>query len=97
MLSTSQKANILSKAGIIVPLRPERRFAVEHCGISAGRAQPATFEVGAEDQAATLAWQASVENLYTSYVAGRAARSLRESQAAASLTLLRNASWRVDA
>ncbi|SFM55696.1 hypothetical protein [Variovorax sp. OV329] len=41
------------------------------------------------------AWKREIENLYVSYVAARAARSLRESEEAAQLDRLRNLALRV--
>ena len=71
MLSTTQKANILKKAGVQVPEMPTSDAA------TAGGLHT------------TREWATAVENLYVSYVAARAAKSLREAEEARQLDMLR--------
>lgn len=94
MLTTSQKAGILAKVGIAVPRFPECRLPVEERhpreGIGIPHAEP---DADNEQRAAAVAWQTTVENLHATYVAARAAKSLRDAQQAFELARLRDAAW----
>ncbi|WP_298700188.1 hypothetical protein [uncultured Variovorax sp.] len=74
MLSTLQKAEILVRAGIKVPVLP-----------------PTT----PDGTALPPKWRQDVDNLYAAYAAARAARSLRESEAARTMADLRLANNRM--
>jgi hypothetical protein len=79
MLTTSQKANILRKAGLQVPAAPT--------SVSEDASHPA-------DELHKLAkeWSTTVENLYVTYAAARAAKSLRDAEEARQLDVLRRLS-----
>lgn len=90
MLTTNQKASILAKVGIAVPRFPECRLPVLREGLGLPHEEPnADNEQGAE----AVAWQTTVENLHATYVAARAAKSLRDAQQAFDLARLRDAVW----
>jgi hypothetical protein len=92
MLSTSQKAVILSKAGVAVPPFPARRMPVQERFLQEDVSVPrAEVEADEEQRRAAQEWTAEVNNLYAGYVAARAAKSLREAEEAEALVRLRNA------
>ena len=77
MLSTSQKAQILSKVGIAVPPFPSRRFLIEDRYLERGsQVLREEFEADEEQRAAALAWTADINTRYAAYVTERALRSL---------------------
>ena len=77
MLNTTQKAGILSRAGVDVPSRPSAVAAMAPAEADTARS-PALAE-----------WAAAVDRLFVSYGAARAAKSLRDAQAAQQLDRLR--------
>jgi hypothetical protein len=77
MLTVLQKATILGKAGFAVPARP-----IEDA-MSAASAQPS---------AAAHEWAWAIETMYVSYVAARAAKSLRDAEDARRADMLRRLS-----
>ncbi|MDM0113130.1 hypothetical protein QTI66_13305 [Variovorax sp. J22R133] len=79
MLTTLQKANILRKAGVQVPAAPT--------SVSEDASNPA-----AELHKAAKEWATTVENLYVTYAAARAAKSLRDAEEARQLDMLRRLS-----
>ena len=88
MLTASQKANILKKTGVAVPRCPIRRTPAQDCKPFAGEGTPEVRH-DSEQQAAVKEWSRAVEALYVGYVAARAAKSLRDSEEARQLDLLR--------
>lgn len=81
MLSTSQKAQILSKVGIAVPPFPSRRFPVQDRYLERGAQVPREeLEADEEQRAAAVAWASEVNTRYAAYVTERALRSLQAVQ-----------------
>lgn len=92
MLSYSQKANILAKSGCDLPRYPSRRLPIQERHLLRGaRAPKEERDADEEQEAAVDRWNQEVETLYVAYVAARAARSLRESEARRQLDDLRQA------
>lgn len=92
MLSLSQKATILVKVGIEVPLFPERRLPVQERYLREGaRIPPEELAADREQRLAALEWGKTLENLFASYTAARAAKGLREAEQAQSIEQLREA------
>jgi len=92
MISTSQKATILAKAGIPVPAFPERALPVEERYLMPGARVPqAQIDADIAQSVAVERWNREVNNLFAGYVAARAARSLREAEDADRLIRLRRA------
>lgn len=75
MLSIDQKTDILRRAGVAVPARPERQMAAQQGGTACGQMADQSLR----------SWIEQIEGLYTQYALDRATRSL--SQAEASLQL----------
>ncbi|MEJ8854416.1 hypothetical protein WKW79_07545 [Variovorax robiniae] len=80
MLTVAQKANILRKAGIPVPPGPD-----EH-PLENGASSTAEPALTAE------AWAATVNVVFVTYAAARAAKSLRDAEEARQLQALRQLS-----
>lgn len=78
MLTIAQKADILQKTGIAVPAAPAPS------PLTAVQEGPATTETSA-----MVRWTAAVEALFVSYVAARAAKSLRDAEERRQLEMLR--------
>ena len=81
MLTTTQKADILQKTGIAVPAAPAP-CPLPDVQESAAAAEPS----------AMARWTAAVEALFVSYVAARAAKSLRDAEERRQLAMLREMS-----
>lgn len=78
MLSTSQKAQILSKAGIAVPPFPSRRLPIQDRYLERGAQVPwEEVQADEEQRASAVAWAADINIRYTAYVTERALRSLQ--------------------
>ena len=84
MLTIDQKETILRRAGVTVPVFPER-----HPG-----AHPRDHDAEAEHKADLQRWSEAIEVLYVQYAAARAAKSLRDAEEAARLDQLRRAAER---
>lgn len=93
MLTTNQKASILAKVGITVPLSPECCLPVLERHLREGVAPHGEPDADNQQRDAAVAWQTTVENLHATYVAERAAKSLRDAQQAFDLARLRDAVW----
>ena len=92
MLTTGQKANILAKAGDAVPAFPARRLPIQERHLLKGvDACPEELEADAQQAQAVARWSRQIEDMYVVHVAARAARSLREAQAAMQMAGLRQA------
>jgi hypothetical protein len=92
MLSISQKAVILSKAGVTVAPFPARRLPVQERFLRNEAPVPREeVEADEEQERAAQAWEQEVNQLYVGYVAARAAKSLREAEEAEALARLRKA------
>jgi len=105
MLTTLQKATILRKAGIEIPASPVRKPPI-HDRHGAGPAHPARsqHDVGAEEEHPSEAapenpmpvamhrWAREIDNLFVTYAAARAAKSLRDAEAARQMVMLRKLS-----
>lgn len=92
MLSISQKAAILTKVGIEVPRFPARRLPIQDRYLREGAHVPYDeLEADLEQRAAAERWTKVVEDLFASYTAARAAKSLRKAGQAGSLAFLRQA------
>lgn len=90
MLSVSQKANILAKVGIEVPSFPVRRLPIQERFLCKGAHAPKEeLEADLEQRVAAKEWEIAVENLFASYTAARAAKSLRNAEQAGNLDFLR--------
>jgi hypothetical protein len=81
MLTIVQKAAILGKAGIDVPARPEDDLSTHVVTGSPVKAEGVSQK--AHD------WGRAIETLYVSYVAARAAKSLRDAEEARQNAMLR--------
>jgi len=91
MLAITQKANILRRSGIAVPPAPVDAAANDGGPNEKSAALPtATAETARE--AAWRTWTAQVNTLFVSYVAARAAKSLRDAEAVRQLDELRQLS-----
>jgi len=86
MLTPFLKAEILRKTGFAVPALP-----TEVAEVTEGNAATDS-PVNAGDSHVLKQWVASVEALFVTYVAARAAKSLRESEEARQLDALRRIS-----
>jgi len=84
MLTILQKAQILGKAGFEVPARPDSEF-------SPLAAADSPVKTGGVSQKAHD-WGKAIETLYVSYVAARAAKSLRDSETLRQTAMLRRLS-----
>ena len=95
MLTTPQKAKILSRTGTAIPCLPVRTLTGP-CGTNqASNELQDTVRVDCADHAAAVRkWEQEIETLYVGYVATRAARSLRESEEAEQMHRLRAANAR---
>lgn len=83
MLSTSQKAHLLSKAGVPVLPFPARRLPIQERFLQKGvYVPPEELQADEEQRVAVARWAAEVDNLYATYCLERAARSLREAHEA---------------
>ena len=92
MLTTSQKALILAKAGIEVPAFPARRLPVQERHLLKGhRAPREELDADAEQERAVEKWSQHIETLYVAHTAARAAKSLREAEEARQLVMLQRA------
>lgn len=93
MLAADQKAVILRRSGIAVPPLPVETAANES-GVEAigGPAQaPGTPVIReAAQEGALRQWTAQVNALFVSYVAARAAKSLRDAEEARQMSELRH-------
>ena len=97
MLAAAQKAAILRRSGIAVPAAPVEAVALD--GAEA-QTQPQAQAAGRADEGAQEAaresalgeWTAKINALFVAYVAARAAKSLREAEAARQLDELRRMS-----
>jgi hypothetical protein len=95
MLTTSQKAHILARAGVAVPAFPARRLPVQERYLREGARVPQEeLDADAEQRAAAERWNREIETLYVAHAAARAAKSLRDSEEAQQLDMLRRASNR---
>jgi hypothetical protein len=81
MLTVLQKATILGKAGFAVPAHPINDAT------AAAPPGPAT-----PPSAAVHDWARAIETMYVSYVAARAAKSLRDAEESRQAALLRRLS-----
>ena len=72
MLTILQKANILSKVGFDVPVRPDDDLSTN--AVTGSTVRPEGISQKAHD------WAKAIETLYVAYVATRAAKSLRDSE-----------------
>jgi hypothetical protein len=92
MLTTSQKAHILAKAGVAVPAFPARRLPVQERYLREGARVPREErDADAEQQAAARRWVEEIETRYVAHAAARAAESLRDAEEAQQLDRLRRA------
>lgn len=92
MITTSQKATILAKAGIDAPPFPQRSLPIEERFLMPGARVPqAQIDADVALSVAVECWNREVNNLFATYVAARAARSLREAEDADRLVRLRYA------
>lgn len=92
MPTTDQKAHILMKAGIAVPAFPAWRLPVQERHLYKGnRAPQQELDAGAEQAEAVAQWERQIDNLFVTYAAARAAKSLRESEEAQQLGQLQRA------
>ena len=92
MLTTGQKAILLAKAGDAVPAFPARSLPIQERHLLKGAEAPQEeLEADAQHAEAVRRWSQTIENMYVVHVAARAARSLREAQAAVQLDRLRHA------
>jgi len=90
MLTTGQKAVILAKAGDAVPAFPARSLPIQERHLLKGADAPQEeLDADAQQAAAVRRWSQTVDDMYVVHVAARAARSLREAQAAMQLDRLR--------
>ena len=90
MITTSQKATILAKAGIAVPAFPARRLPIQDRFLEAGARIPQEqIDADIAQRVAVEHWNREISNLFAGYVAARAARSLREAEDADRLARLR--------
>jgi hypothetical protein len=87
MLTIDQKEAILRRAGVTVPVFPERH----------PDAHPRDHDAEVEHKAALQRWTEAIEVLYVQYAAARAAKSLRDAEEAARLDKLRRAAARSNA
>lgn len=85
MLTPDQKEVILRRAGIAVPIFPERRLQAQE------------RDAEAEHASAVHRWSEAIDVLYVQYAAARAAKSLRDADEAAQLDRLQRASERSSA
>jgi hypothetical protein len=91
MLTASQQANILQKAGIAVPAFPARKLPVQERYLRPGARIPQReLDADAEQRRAVEAWSSAVSNLYVSFVASRSAKPLRLAPEARSSARLRH-------
>jgi hypothetical protein len=72
MLTLDQKAHILRRAGVAVPVRPEMQMAAQQGGI--GRPGPCATDPH-------RSWAEQLEVLYARYALERATRSLQQAEA----------------
>lgn len=86
MLTILQKANILSKVGFDVPPRPDDDLSTH--AVSGLAVKPEGISQKAHD------WAKAIETLYVAYVAARAAKSLRDAEAARQALMLQRLSAR---
>lgn len=84
MLTILQKANILSKVGFDVPVRPDDDLSTH--AVTGTAVKPEGISQKAHD------WAKAIETLYVAYVAARAAKSLRDSEEARQNTMLQKLS-----
>jgi len=93
MPTTSQKADILARAGIVVPACPAQP-ALSSPVQDQGHSEAAEAQRG--DPVAQ--WNRRIDDLFAAYAMSRAARSLRESEEARQRSQLRNshAQWGQD-
>lgn len=91
MLTTLQKARILVRAGIQLPLCPGSHPVVDGPHRSTGRSHPPCNEPlpDAPPTPELYAWTQAVEALHVEFVAARSARSLRQSHEADMMHRLR--------
>jgi len=72
MLTPSQKAHLLKKAGTPVPPFPARRIPVEERFLRPGAKVPQEHrDADAEQRAAVAVWSQQVEALYAAHLARR--------------------------
>lgn len=77
MLTASQQANILLKAGIQVPAFPARKLPVQERYLRSGARVPQLeLDADREQRMAVEAWKSAVASLYANYAAVRAAACL---------------------
>jgi|GEM_PF-404767 len=88
MLAVTQKAVILRRSGVAVPPAPVDVAANDGGPHESAAAQPAE----SVREAALRTWTAQVNALFVSYVAARAAKSLRDAEAVRQLDELRQMS-----
>lgn len=81
MLTVLQKATILGKAGFAVPARPIDNAAAAATAGPVAPPSPAVHE-----------WARAIETMYVSYVAARAAKSLRDAEESRQADMLRRLS-----
>lgn len=99
MLSARHKAQILTRVGLTVPPCPASPTRTGAPAPPEGRAgENSAHDVQAaakgKDGGAEAAWRHQIDILYAQYAAERAARSLREAEAAEQLARLRKANGR---
>jgi hypothetical protein len=91
MLTESQKAVILAKAGIEIPPFPARSLPIQERYLRAGARVPqAELDADSAQRSAAQAWRLAVEALYVRYVAERSAKSLQTPDDGSSLAHLRS-------
>jgi len=79
MLSPSQKAHLLKKAGTPVPPFPARRIPVEERFLRPGAKIPKEQrDADTEQRAAVAVWSQQVEALYAAHLARRSATCLAQ-------------------
>ena len=92
MLAAAQKAVILRRSGIAVPPLPEEAAnegGVEPDAVAAGGVGASVGHEAARE-GALRQWTAQVNALFVSYVAARAAKSLRDAEEARQMNELRH-------
>jgi len=90
MLTISQKEVILRSAGVQVRPYPRQLVAIEESSLRPPLSD-SSEHVAAEIQAAeaVIEWEREIQDLYTEFVAHRAAKSLRDAEARRTVDTLR--------
>jgi len=91
MLTTDQKEAILRRAGVAVPALPSHRSSDQQQQADAEPILKGDVQADGRHNAAER-WARTIDALFVEYSAARAARSLREAEAARQLGALRQAS-----